>query len=128
MRQALEAWCAGLLGHGAIWLVQSTALLAFGLVVGRLVRRAGPAVQNGVYRATLVGVVVCPAASALLAVAGVDGPELPMPSAPREIRAIAVPESARPGVAGHGASGVRRRTYGGASLQPPAGANRGDPS
>src|SRR5262245_11655226 len=96
MRQALEAWCAGLSGHGAIWLVQSTALLALGLVVGRLARRAGPAVQNGVYRATLAGVLVCPAASALLAAAGIEGPGLPMPPARPEIRAVAVPSAALP--------------------------------
>ena len=120
---------AALAGHGAIWLVQSTALLAFGLVVGRLARRAGPAVQNGVYRATLAGVLVCPAASALLAAAGIDGPGLPMPSARPEIRAVAVstpplPESPTIGQAesGGGAMPDLRSTS-----PPPAAANRSDP-
>jgi len=130
MRQALEAWCAWLSWHGAIWLVQSTALLAFGLVVGRLARRAGPAVQNGVYRATLAGVLVCPAASALLAAAGIDGPGFPMPSARPEIRAVAVPSLALPESPAIG----RAETGGGAmpelrSAPPPplVASNRPDP-
>ena len=47
-------------GIGLTWLVQSTALLALGLLAGRLLKRAGAAVQSGIYRTTLAAVLVCP--------------------------------------------------------------------
>ena len=49
-----------LAGAALTWMVQSTALLALGLLAGRLVRKAGAAVQSGVYRTTLAAVLVCP--------------------------------------------------------------------
>ncbi len=52
-----------LAGVGLTWLVQSTALLALGLLAGRLVKTAGAAVQSAVYRTTLAAVLVCPVAS-----------------------------------------------------------------
>jgi len=58
---------------GLTWLAQSSALLALGLLAGRVLRGRGPAVQSAVYRTTLAAVLVCPVASALLASAGVDG-------------------------------------------------------
>ncbi len=58
---------------GLTWLVQSTILLAAGLMAGRLLKRAGAAVQSGVYRTTLAAVLVCPFASAALTAAGYDG-------------------------------------------------------
>ena len=67
-------------GFGLTWLVQSSVLLALGLLAGRLLRRSGPAVQSGVYRTTLVAVLVCPFASAALSAAGFDGLSLRLPS------------------------------------------------
>ena len=60
-------------GLALTWFVQSSVLLAFGLVLGRLFKRYGPAVQSGVYRTTLLAVMVCPLASGLLARAGFEG-------------------------------------------------------
>ena len=62
-----------LAGLGLTWLVQSTVLLTVGLLAGRLLKRAGAAIQSGVYRTTLTAVLVCPFASAFLTAAGYDG-------------------------------------------------------
>ncbi len=48
---------------GLTWLCQSSALLALGLVAGRVLRGRGPAVQSAVYRTTLGAVLVCPVAA-----------------------------------------------------------------
>jgi len=66
---------------GLTWLCQSSALLAFGLLAGRLLRRSGPAVQSATFRTTLAAVLVCPVASTLLAKAGFDGVTLRLPVA-----------------------------------------------
>ena len=58
---------------GMTWLVQSTLVLAAGLVVARLVRVRGPALESAVLRATLLAVLVSPLVSALLGVVGVNG-------------------------------------------------------
>ena len=63
------------------WLVQSTALLAIGLLVGRSSRRWGPAVQSAVYRTTLGAVLLCPIASIALAAMGFSGLVLRLPVA-----------------------------------------------
>src|SRR5271163_4278200 len=55
------------------WLIQSTVLLALGLLVGRLLKRTGPAVQSAWYRTTLAAVLLCPCASMLLAAMGFTG-------------------------------------------------------
>jgi len=55
------------------WLIQSTVLLALGLLAGRLLKRTGPAVQSAWYRTTLVAVLLCPCASMLLAAIGFTG-------------------------------------------------------
>jgi beta-lactamase regulating signal transducer with metallopeptidase domain len=55
------------------WLIQSTALLAFGLLAGRLLKRTGPAIQSACYRTTLVAVLLCPWTSMLLAAVGFAG-------------------------------------------------------
>ncbi len=55
------------------WLLQSTALLAIGLLIGRSSRRWGPAVQSTVYRTTLGAVLLCPIASIALAAMGFSG-------------------------------------------------------
>src|SRR3954453_21463195 len=64
---------------GLTWAIQSSALLALGLLAGRLLGRTGPAVQSGVYRTTLVAVLVCPLASTFLASMGYEGPDLRLP-------------------------------------------------
>ena len=69
-----------LAGLGLTWLVQSTVLLAVGLLAGRLLKRAGAAIQSGVYRTTLTAVLVCPFASAILTAAGYDGLIFRLPS------------------------------------------------
>jgi beta-lactamase regulating signal transducer with metallopeptidase domain len=57
----------------ADWLLQSTVLLAAGLVAGWTVRARGAAVQSVVYRATLAAILACPIVSLLLATSGVPG-------------------------------------------------------
>ncbi len=69
-----------LAGVVVTWLVQSTALLALGLLAGHLLKRAGAAVQSGVYRTTLAAVLVCPFASAILSAAGYDGLTIRLPN------------------------------------------------
>ena len=69
-----------LAGVGLTWLVQSTVLLALGLLAGRLLKRVGAAVQSGVYRTTLAAVLVCPFASAILTAAGYDGLTFRLPT------------------------------------------------
>ncbi len=61
------------------WLLQSTALLAIGLLIGRLSRRWGPAVQSAVYRTTLGAVLLCPIASIALTAMGLSGVVLRLP-------------------------------------------------
>ena len=76
----LEAVLGQLAGFGLTWLMQSSVLLGLGLAAGRVLRRSGPAVQSGVYRTTLLAVVVCPFASAALGAAGFDGLSLRLPT------------------------------------------------
>jgi beta-lactamase regulating signal transducer with metallopeptidase domain len=64
---------------GLTWLCQSSALLALGMLAGRMLRRSGPAVQSAAYRTTLAAVLVCPVASTLLTRAGFDGVTLRLP-------------------------------------------------
>src|SRR3954468_21297742 len=79
------------------WLVQSSVLLALGLLAGRCLRRSGPAVQSAVYRTTLAAVLACPVASALLAGAGFDGVTTRLPSpAARDAPAPVSPTAAPP--------------------------------
>ena len=78
-----ESWIDGskaVAEFGLTWLGQSSALLALGLVAGRLLRGSGPAVQSVAYRTTLVAVFVCPVASTILARAGLGGFTLPRPA------------------------------------------------
>ena len=64
------------------WLIQSTVLLAAGLLAGRLLRKRGPAVQSALYRATLGAVILCPVASVSMAAMGFGGLliRLPVPT------------------------------------------------
>ena len=58
---------------GANLLVQSTLLIAAGLVIAWLCRQKGAAVQSLILRATLAAVLVCPLASYLVGRAGLEG-------------------------------------------------------
>ena len=60
-------------GLALTWLVQSTVLLAAGLVAGRLLRKWGPAVQSALYRTALAAVILCPIASVSMAALGFSG-------------------------------------------------------
>jgi beta-lactamase regulating signal transducer with metallopeptidase domain/protocatechuate 3,4-dioxygenase beta subunit len=62
------------------WLLQSTVLLAFGLIAGRLLKRSGPAVQSAWYRTTLAAVLLCPSASMLLTTMGFTGLMVHLPA------------------------------------------------
>ena len=55
------------------WLIQSTVLLAVGLLAGRFLKGRGPAVQSALYRTILVAVLVCPIASMAIAAMGFPG-------------------------------------------------------
>lgn len=57
---------------GADLLVQSALLVGVGLAAARLVKRRGAAVESLVLRATLVAVLACPVASALLGAANLQ--------------------------------------------------------
>jgi beta-lactamase regulating signal transducer with metallopeptidase domain/protocatechuate 3,4-dioxygenase beta subunit len=63
---------AGLTDVAAHWFLQSTLVIAAGLVAGRLLRRRGAAVQSVVYRTTLAVALVCPLVTGLLSRAGVS--------------------------------------------------------
>jgi beta-lactamase regulating signal transducer with metallopeptidase domain/protocatechuate 3,4-dioxygenase beta subunit len=67
-------------GLALTWFLQSTVLLADGLVAGHLMRKLGPAVQSALYRTTLAAVVLCPVASALMAAIGFNALRIPLPA------------------------------------------------
>lgn len=71
----------GVVGFGVNWLIQSTILIVAGLMIGRLLRHSGSAVQSAIYRTTLVAVLVCPVVSGLLSLGGISGWSLEMPAA-----------------------------------------------
>jgi beta-lactamase regulating signal transducer with metallopeptidase domain/5-hydroxyisourate hydrolase-like protein (transthyretin family) len=68
-------------GLGANWFIQSTLLIATGLLIGAALRSRGSAVQSAVYRTTLVAVLVCPLMSWGLSRLGASGWSLEMPAA-----------------------------------------------
>src|SRR3954454_20268313 len=86
MAHGLASVATALGGYGLTWLVQSSALLSLGMLVGSPLKRFGPAVQSGVYRTTLGAVLICPVASALLAGAGFEGLTLRL-SSPHAVEA-----------------------------------------
>ncbi len=95
-----QAMTAGSLAPAELlltWLVQSSVLLAIGLILGRASRRWGPAVQSAVYRTTLAAVLLCPIASSSMAAMGFGGWVLRLPQ-------VAGVEQAPPTVAGRVAS------------------------
>jgi hypothetical protein len=61
------------------WLLQSTLLIAIGLIIGRLLRQRGSAVQSVVYRTTLAAALICPLATWGLSQAGVSGWSVQVP-------------------------------------------------
>lgn len=70
---------AHLVPLGANLFLQSTLLLAAGLLVAHLCRQRGPALQSTILRATLVAVITCPLASLLFGLAGIAGGRLSLP-------------------------------------------------
>src|SRR4051794_15262619 len=78
---------------GAQFLVQSTLLIAAGLIIGRLCRRQGPALQSVILRTTLVAVIICPLASLLYGRLGVRGRILELPTAVVPVRPRAAPSN-----------------------------------
>lgn len=68
-------------GFAANWLLQSTLLIAAGLLAGLALRQRGSAAQSVVYRTTLVAVLLCPLATCVLALGGWSGWSLEMPAA-----------------------------------------------
>lgn len=101
MGHGLATLTTTLAAFGLAWLAQSTALLAFGLLVGRLLARSGPAVQSGIYRTTLAAVLVCPFAAALLSGTGYEGLTFRLPTS----KAGAAPARSLP-IAASGTSAV----------------------
>jgi beta-lactamase regulating signal transducer with metallopeptidase domain/protocatechuate 3,4-dioxygenase beta subunit len=63
------------------WLVQSTVLLAVGLLAGRLLRGRGPALQSTLYRTIFVAVFLSPVASMAIAAMGFPGLVIRVPTA-----------------------------------------------
>jgi len=89
----LESDVAGALVQlGANWLLQSTLLIAVGLLAAGIVRRA--ALQSAIYRGTLLAVATAPVVSAVAAVAGLGAWSVPLP-----LGAAAI-DRASPAVAG----------------------------
>ena len=83
-------------GLALTWLIQSTVLLALGLLAGRLLRRRGPAVQSALYRTTLGAVILCPAASVFMAAMGINGLLFRMPASPYVDRNVLANQPAGP--------------------------------
>ncbi len=81
--EQVSAWflgfSSGSVQLAAVLLLQSTVLIALGLVAGRLLRKKGAAIQSAVYRTTLVAVICCPAASSLFQRAGLQGLAVVLP-------------------------------------------------
>lgn len=55
------------------WLIQSTLLIAFGILLAKLLQNRGAAVQSLVYRTTLAAVLICPVTTWALSCVGVSG-------------------------------------------------------
>ncbi|MEM6471205.1 MAG: M56 family metallopeptidase [Planctomycetota bacterium] len=61
------SWLYGLI---ATWWLQSALLIGLGLLAGAIARRLGAATQSVIYRATLCGVLLCPAFMLLMSAIG----------------------------------------------------------
>lgn len=73
IHMAIMTLAASVAQFATNWLIQSTLLIAVGLLLARLLRTHGSAVQSLVYRTTLVAVLVCPLATWALHGVGVSG-------------------------------------------------------
>ena len=71
---------AGAAGFALNWLIQSTLLIAAGLVLAACLRGKGSAVQSLVYRTTLAAVLICPLATWGLGQIGVSGWSIAIPT------------------------------------------------
>lgn len=80
LRHCVE-FSGALVRLGADTFLQSTLLIALGLLVGWVLRARGASVQSAVYRITLAVALACPLVAPLLATAGLPGwhVNLPMP-------------------------------------------------
>jgi beta-lactamase regulating signal transducer with metallopeptidase domain len=76
---ALVDGATGTLEFAVNWLLQSSLLIAVGLVIARLLRQRGSAVQSVVYRTTMAAVLICPLATWGLSQAGVSGWSVQLP-------------------------------------------------
>ncbi|WP_425398743.1 M56 family metallopeptidase [Aeoliella sp.] len=76
------------------WLLQSTLLIAAGLLVSRLLRDRGSAAQSIVYRTTLVAVLACPLATLAMSLAGIPGWSVKLPAgwSYQEVAIVVQPE------------------------------------
>ena len=66
------------------WLVQSTLLIAAGLLLARMLQAKGSATQSLIYRTTLVAVLVCPLATWTLSQLGASGWSIRLPNYPSQ--------------------------------------------
>ena len=73
IQMAIMTTAAAVAEFATNWLIQSTLLIALGLLLAKLVRRQGSAAQSLIYRTTLVAVLICPLATWGLDQAGVSG-------------------------------------------------------
>ena len=77
---AVADQASGVIEFAANWLVQSTLLIAIGLVLGIALRRKGSAVQSLIFRTTLAAVLISPLATCVLNRAGVSGWSIEVPA------------------------------------------------
>ncbi|HEX7378008.1 MAG TPA: carboxypeptidase regulatory-like domain-containing protein, partial [Pirellulales bacterium] len=91
VQTALLEIAGALAAFAANWLLQSTLLIVTGLCIAWLARRRGAAIQSAIYRTTLAAVIVCPLATLLLSLNGVNGWSLPMPAAWRYVESESPP-------------------------------------
>ena len=78
IQMAIMTVAANAIEFATNWLVQSTLLIAIGLLIARLMRRQGSAAASMIYRTTLVAVLICPLATWALGQAGVSGWSIPI--------------------------------------------------
>src|SRR5438270_14093447 len=94
--RVIEAGSLATMDFLLTWLVQSTVLLALGLVAGRVLRRWGPAVQSTLYRTTLAAVLLCPIASMAMTALGFSGLAIRLPGSTEDAQAgAAIADQAR---------------------------------
>ncbi|WP_010587715.1 M56 family metallopeptidase [Schlesneria paludicola] len=75
------------------WWLQSTLLIAAGLIGGALLKHRGAALQSVIYRSTLAAALMCPFATGLLALSGASGWSIHLPASQVVRTAIEPPQS-----------------------------------